>query len=364
MIANESGRPVLTLTFLTKFQKRICEPRLRLAHGPKFRFNVSMEARLTILLFLINLWLGTTLSHAAATDLPPWRIGVRTQFVSDQIEFKPAKPLDQSNSLLYRPAQSTYLGVALGYQWLAGTLWFSAKSDQATRAVEGESQYSDTGIALYFDRIGFELDYNRYQGFLIDNSSSRLSTTTLNGAKYYKLPDMKTEGLGAKIIFAQHPEHFSMAAAFEQSKIQNTSGGTWAVIGALRYQKVSNSGAIIPSEMQTFYGSDALINNATMANGSLGLGYGYLWAPAEGFFISPFLGLGLGYQATWWSTPSTHTSHASVTVNTHLKLGAGFNGKKFFFTVDEQLDRFQQNTSSIEIGNSQLATTLSIGLRF
>jgi hypothetical protein len=304
----------------------------------------------------------SSLAHASHTDLPPWRLGVRSQIVTNDVEFKPMPPLTQSNNLTYRPAQSNYFGVILGYRWLASTIWFSVPADPEVRNVEGTSTYNDMGATLYFDKIGFEFHYNSYQGFLIDPSSS-ISASTLNGSKYFKLPDMKTEGMGLKVLIPFNPERFSMDAAFNHSAIQNESGGSWIWIGAARYQRVSNSSPIIPLEKQPNFGGDQLISHAYMANVSWGIGYGYM-AVLGGFFASPFLGLGLGYQSTWWSSSIADTTHSSLTVNVHTKLGLGYNSRSFFITAEAMSDRFQQNTDSIEIGNSQALVTFSLGSRF
>src|SRR5207248_1634068 len=84
-----------------------------------------------------------------ATELPPFHIAVFSQIVSTGFDLTPKPPGSKSDQLTYRPAQSNYAGINLGYRWLSGSISFAVPASGQIRDTEGVSAYRDYRLTYY-----------------------------------------------------------------------------------------------------------------------------------------------------------------------------------------------------------------------
>lgn len=295
-----------------------------------------------------------------AADLPPFKLGLSTQVVATAFELSLIE--NPSNKLKFRPAQSNYAGVSLGYRWIGGTLSFAVPSKAEIRDVEGTSQYRDYRLSFYYRNWGAEASYNSFKGYLIDNSSE-LSSATLNGQTYYKLPDLLTRGYGINFIYVTNPERYSLPAAAEQSEIQENSAGSWLWMATFRHQSIENSGAIIPSEKQTEFGTESSLRSIRMGSYAVGPGYGFNWVPGP-FFVAPLLAATAGFDAMTYDLENSTLEHGKLGLNLHLRIGMGVNARNFFLVGNLYADIFGIQTDTLQVSNNIQGVTFSIGARF
>lgn len=324
---------------------------MRLA--PRVIFVTTLAMVITMVL--------TTRSSDAADSMPPFKVGISNQQVATgfEIMFKEG----DLHKLKYRPAQSLYFGVILGYKWLGGTLSFASPAEDQIVEKEGKSEYADYRLSYYVRRFGIELNYNRFKGYLLENSSE-LSDATLAGETYFKLPDLETVGFGGSFIYILDPDRFSLPAAYDQSEIQRRSGGTLLLVTSFRRQVLKNPDAIIPDELQDNYGEDRLFEQGTFNNLGMALGYAFNWVPSS-FFFAPLIALGPSYQkATYQLADGKSRTYEAASANLHLRLSLGWNSPHFFFTVVGLADIYSSVTESLRVSNNIQAVTLSLGTRF
>ena len=297
-----------------------------------------------------------------AKHVPPFRLGIATQAVSNGFALKPRGEDSEDNRLDYRPASSNYFGLTGGYKWIGGTLYFSVPAKDEVIAREGTSRYKDYRLSLYFRNWGLELGYNRFVGYLI-SSSDKLTQTTLNGEEFHKIPDLDSVGYGANFIWVMDPDDYSLPAGNDWSEIQEKSGGSWFLIASWRKQFIQSTASIIPSEKQILFGADSTFRAASASNYAIGGGYAHLW-PMGAFFIAPFLGASAGLQSISYEVNGAEKSRTAGAINIHLRLALGVNVSSFFFVIHSNVDRFEQATESVSVSNSVLAATFALGARF
>lgn len=304
--------------------------------------------------------IGTVFSIPTTEAKANIRLGARYQFVSNVIDFTPT---NSDFTLSYRPPEALYFGVIAGIGGLGGTLYFAIEPDDATKAREGESEFNDLGFTAYSKRFGFEFNYNRYKGFLVDNSSV-LSAATRNNEQFLKLPNMVTEGMGITVQYALADNNFSLAAALDQSEVQESSGGSLLLVGSLRKQRTDNPTAILPAEVHSRYGADATLRAAKFTNASAGIIYAHNLV-ANPFFIAGYVGFAAGInQIDWRLENGSDGSNSDFALNLLSRLAFGLNSENYFATITGVLDRFSQETDSLELENIVIQITASAGLRF
>ena len=300
---------------------------------------------------------------AMAADLPPFKVGISTQIVATTIDLM---PLQGPTHLKYRPAESNYVGVILGYRWLAGTVSFAVPAQREIRDIEGVSRYRDYRFSLYFKKWGVEAAYNRYFSYLIDNSSD-LSATTLAGQIFYKRPDLETLGYGVNAFYVFDSDSYSLPAALDQTDIQDASGGSWLGLLSARQSVLRDPGAIIPPEKQAEFGVDGLLRAATSNTLSVGGGYGQNWIFGSEYFVSLMGALTVGYHQIGYELFGElghERTRSALDANVHVRFGLGFNIRRFFVSIMSYADLFSQNTESIRLNTTVVGATLSLAVRF
>lgn len=313
--------------------------------------------------FLLLLLIAVSVAHSArATEAyRPWKIGL--SFEADSLGIDLTPKTAESEKLTFRPSQSDYAGVILGYRWLAGTLAFAVPASREIRDQEGQSKYTATKITYYVRRWGVEIGYNHYVGYLIENSS-RLSAGTLNGATYYRLPEMQSTGYGMNFFYVLSPKGYSMPAAFDQSEPQTTSAGSFMLLTSVRHQSFRNDAGMIPSEKIATFGTDGSIKGAKTTNVGVGGGYGVIWDGPAAFFASAFFGLTLGINHLAYDLAASNEATNTGQFNGHFRVSFGLNGAHGFLKASFLMDYFNYSTESIKIGNSDFAGTAAGGIRF
>ncbi|MBS1963150.1 MAG: DUF4421 family protein [Bdellovibrionales bacterium] len=300
-------------------------------------------------------------ARAAEGGYRPWKIGL--SFEADSLGIDLSPKIAESEKLTFRPSQSNYAGVILGYRWLAGTLAFAVPASREIRDQEGQSKYTSTMVTYYVRNWGIELGYNHYTGYLIENSS-RLSAATLNGAQYYRLPEMQSTGYGLNFFYVLSPKGYSMPAAFDQSEPQNTTAGSFMLLTSIRHQYFRNDAGLIPAEKVATFGSDGSIKGAKTTNVGVGGGYGVLWDGPAAVFASAFFGLTFGINHLAYDLIATNEARNTGQFNGHFRVSFGLNGGHGFLKASFLMDYFNYSTESIKIGNSDFAGSIAGGVRF
>jgi hypothetical protein len=270
---------------------------------------------------------------------------------------------DSDNLLTFRPASSNYIGIVLGYRWLAGTVSFAIPASREIRAVEGESRYRDYRLSYYLNKFGAEASYTRYVGYLVEESE-KLSAATLGGQPFYKIPDMETLGYGLNFVYVPSPGDYSLPAALDQSEMQDVSGGAWLLFGTWRYQKRQSDFPWVPAELRSRFGADQEIRYAKTDVYALGGGYGYNWIVTDAFFLSGLLSLTFGYEDIHYVAGAGEEQHSAFAANSHFRIVTGVNVSEFIFTLGGYLDYFSQTTSSVRIGDHVRGAVLAAIVRF
>ncbi|HAR43735.1 MAG TPA: hypothetical protein DCS07_14060 [Bdellovibrionales bacterium] len=301
-------------------------------------------------------------SESKAADYPPFKVGLSTQVVAAGFELIPKVPGDKNNKLTFRPAQSNYVGLILGYKWIAGTLAFSVPASSKVRDVEGVSNYQDYRLSYYLKKFGFEAVYNRFKGYVLENSSV-LSAESLGGAPLYRLPDLESMGYGFNLIFTGDPKSYSLSAAIDQSEIQKKSGGSTVILVSSRFQNIQNGVPFVPVEKRPDFGLDQNVSAFRSMNVSGSWGYAYNWVPGN-FYLSGLGALGPGYQTTRYDINGVESRKSSTVLNLHIRLGLGWNSKRAFFTTNVGFDRIGFGTESVEVGGLFSIGTIAAGVRF
>ncbi len=261
----------------------------------------------------------------------------------------------------YRPSSRFETTLQASWRFLGGSLSFTLPPLFDFQNREGPSSRQDLRLSTDFGRLRVELAYQHYQGYLIENSS-RLSTLSLNGAAYYHLPELQNTGGGLTLFYVPN-EDYSMAAGFDQTRRQLRSAGSLLLLVSGRAQGLRSPTAIIPTEMQSFFGDEGTLSAALLKSIGAGAGYAYTVTLYD-VFISASLAAELGPQWVRYTLSSGERDYAFLGVHSHAKLNLGLNQERLVAGASLAIDGYTEGTRWIQIWNFSLSGRLFAGFRF
>ncbi len=265
----------------------------------------------------------------------------------------------QDKVVVWAPNYRAQTGVSLSYDDLFGVA-AAGKGDlkQEDADLKGNSSYSDFRFRFPWRRVSVEFGYQRTQGFFAENTSSFAP-----GSALIKRPDLQLESKYLQFIGVLKPDHYSLAAAFDHSELQNSSGGSPIVILQIVETSFADSQALIPAELQPAFGAEALIKRGVFQTVNAGYGYGYLFRFGDtGYLFGQGL-LGIGGQRgkAYSDTQEFSANESSFLVRSDV--GVGSSSDRMVGGLLLSIDSNSNKTSKTELARRLTLLSLFIGVR-
>jgi len=265
----------------------------------------------------------------------------------------------QDKVVVWSPNYRAQTGVSLGYDGLIGVA-ISGKGDlkQEDLDLKGSTTYSDLRFRFPWRRVSIEFGYQQTRGFFAENTS-----TFAPGSATIKRPDLQLESKYLQLIGVLRPNSYSLAAAFDHSELQQTSGGSPLAVLQLVETSFSDSQELIPSQLQSAFGAEALIKRGVFQTANAGLGYGYLLRFGDtGYaFAQGLLGVGAQLGKTYSDTQEFSANESSFLAR--IDLGVGTSGERMVGGIQISLDSTSNKTAATELSRRLTLVQVFIGIR-
>lgn len=258
----------------------------------------------------------------------------------------------QDKVVVWSPNYRAQTGVSLGYDGLLGVA-IAGKGDlkQEDLDLKGSTTYSDFRFRFPWRRVSVEFGYQQTKGFFAENTS-----VFAPGSATIKRPDLQ-------LIGVLRPNRYSLAAAFDHSELQQTSGGSPLAVLQLVETSFADSQELIPSQLQPAFGAEALIKRGVFQTANAGLGYGYLFRFGDtGYaFAQGLLGVGAQLGKTYSDTQEFSANESSFLARTDL--GVGASGDRMVGGLHLSLDSTSNKTAATELSRRLTLVQVFIGIR-
>ncbi len=327
---------------------------------PQYRLNFAA------LLILSSISLVSSKAEAAETggafDIPEDKFLIKPYIEIPGLNLEFRSRLSTGKYVSWSPNYRAQTGLGISYDGLIGVS-ASAKGElsREDETLKGYSEYQDLRFRFPWRRFSIEVGYQKLRGFFADNTAEFDPGSTV----YLKRPNLVLESKYANVTVTLKPDRYSLAAAFDQSERQTSSGGSW--LGTLQIIETvfedREQVPLIPTNLQVHFPSEALVTKGRFVTATAGGGYGHMWTYGEtGFAFSQIL-IGLGAQ-TGQSSDGTQNFTASESAgNIKLDLGAGSNGKKYVSGILLSIDQTSNQTTETELGKRNVLVHLFFGFR-
>lgn len=273
------------------------------------------------------------------------------------------KSVEDGKTLKYRPNVNQTWGLRLALRdWVSVGYGFKIDQQDEEKIKKGHTDYQDWRFDFNFRHFSVGLNYQEYNGFYIDNSSSADPAWT-SSLPQIQFPDMRLHTGSVNFTYVWSPEDFSLIAASDQLVRQRQSGGSFLMGMSVSDTEFVNKGAIIPAPVRSEYGVDQNIEAGRFLVVTAKAGYGYTLVIGQNGFLSGTIQVGGGQQRRIYRDATTERSSWHVATKTDAMVSTGYNGDRFFGGIKAMGDATIYRTESIEISSGLWSLSLFIGGR-
>src|SRR5450432_2886629 len=269
------------------------------------------------------------------------------------LSFNPPAP---TQSFQYRATTSLNLGIGATYHAFTVNIGFGISKFNPGNE-KGNTKYLDLQGHFYTRKWNIDLLGEFYKGYYLTPQG----LAAPSGKSYYLRPDIGLSLVGFAFYRALNDKKFSYQAGLLQNEWQKKSAGSILYGGEIYYGAIHGDSSLTPALIDP--GVYALsIDKFHFFSFGPGVGYAYTFVYKEHLFIlgSATVNLAFRYSTEVSSAYSQHASHLSFRPNYILHAGAGYNGKKWSFSVlwvDSELFMKGANMGynyTVDVGNYRL----------
>jgi hypothetical protein len=276
-----------------------------------------------------------------------------------QIDFTHIALINDQNVRMftYYPNIRGVINLGVRYKFLFFNYSFNVKENDTYNRLFGKTTFTQFAFGLKTRPIWVIFYYSKHQGFFISEENLLLPTFGTDSL-YAQNNSLKTTRLGLRLDFI-FSKRFSMEAAFEYSKIQKRSAGSFI----LRlnpefsgFNAVENP--IIPQQYLSHFEGLQYFYKTNFYNFGMGLGYAY------SFVVGPF---NFSNMAMIGPTIQLYAyEHLSIAfpILMNFKSSISFNLKNFYVGALASLDVQNYKLLDNTIRKQSLAFLFRAGVRF
>jgi hypothetical protein len=264
--------------------------------------------------------------------------------------------------MAYLPNFAPKLGPRIYYRGAGMTATFALPIPQAELDRRGHT----TEVSFIFNpfqrQFGFDFYYQHYQGFYEDNPLTELRTDKPDA--YPQLPDAAITNAGVNAYYIFRPEHYSLAAAFNQTEFQTLSGGSWLINPFYNHLSLAVGSIFIPGSDPSGPQSAPAMQGGTFDTLGVGAGYGYAYIYQRCFVtLQGAVGIGPQFQEIDHDDGSEDRNLAFA-AKMNVNLSGGYNWKTYLTGVKILVDSLSAQVGSVQMYSSLVSGQFFFGGHF
>ena len=327
----------------------------------KAPFPARILGKIAVLLF------ASITAHASVRGFGDGSISIKpyVEFPSYNIELKARNEQGAAvgTSVKLAPHLSALSGVDLSTSIIGLGYATKAVSSEEEIRMKGETDYDDYRLSLTFPSLFFLLNYQSYQGFFIENSTT-IDPTTGGSNPSILYPDLHLTNASVNATYTFSPESFSLKAAWDQTVRQSSSGGSWLAgvyVGDTRFK---NNAPLVPSQIRSGFGVDQDLREGRFSSVIARGGYGHTFVLSQKWFFSLTGLLGFGPQMGKTYDGIEDRKHNTTASLADFFVSTGFNGDTFFAGFYGMANLTNYTTQSVQITSAINVSRIYLGVRF
>lgn len=257
----------------------------------------------------------------------------------------------------YYPNMRGVVNLGVRYRFLFFNYSFNVKENATYNHLYGKTVFNQIAFGVKTRPVWAIFYYSKHQGFFI-SEEQLLFPTFGTDSLYEQNSSLKTKRLGFRLDFI-FSKKFSMEAAFEYSKIQKKSAGSFVLRLNPEFSHFEAlDKPIIPVQYLSHFEGLHYFYKTNFYNFGMGLGYAYSWVVGPVNF-SNFAMIGPTIQLYAYDRLSV-----AFPLLLNFKSSISFNVKNFYIGALVSLDIQNYKLLDNTIRKQSLAFILRAGIRF
>lgn len=273
-------------------------------------------------------------------------------------QFEIQQESNASNKLTYKPNNSVGLGFGLYVFEVGAEITFSVPIGAERESLLGKTTATDLQLNLLGKNWGLDLFYQNYRGFYVTDPNQNI----LKGMPFPQRPDARTNNFGINGLYAFNKK-FSLRSAYNFSERQRKSAGSFLLTGTINFFDVALDSAVYGSKYYATLGANTAFEQLQMNTASVSPGYSHTFV-YKAFFLNTSLSIGPAVH--WVDYAVDLRARSAIVVNSFLdlRIGIGYNGKRFFSGVNFVGQARSAKFDGIQFINSSNTFKIVVGYRF
>lgn len=298
------------------------------------------------------------------SEPPDDSLGVRLAFVSPSlfVEIKDNKSEGGALPVKYSPNSGSRTAVTLFYSHFSLTGSASNGVIEAEKINKGSSNLDDYQFRFYYRYGTWDFFYQYYKGYYIDNSA-QIDSSYVDRSEKILRNDLVSKHTGIQYMYTPNYEDYSLGGTFDQNIRQINSGGSLFYSAYVGEHSIKADQPIIPATITTSYGNFSSFSKGYFKNIRIGMGYAHTLV-FYNYYFGFLLGLSSGLQKQEFQMGQESFDRWISANGVNLKVGLGYNGKKYFSGLQYVIDNTAIPINEYTIGLNTAEVKVFFGSRF
>jgi hypothetical protein len=241
--------------------------------------------------------------------------------------------LNNNKTINYSPNDGVSLGVRFHHKWLGLALAYSPRKLQD--ADIGQSDFINILLNSYGKKVGFDLYYLTYNGYLIENFRE-LEKIPASNDDSRKNPlrfryDLHTLNTGANVYYIFNSRKYSYRSTFLQNEWQQKTAGSFMLTFSLNYYELKGDSSILPLRYDLKAGEENQLVNGRFLSFAFLPGYSFTLVAFKHLFLTLSPSIGVMVQQQYYTTQTGETiDRVPIILRTLGRSGVGYNSRYFY----------------------------------
>ncbi len=254
----------------------------------------------------------------------------------------------------YRPIVRSSLSIDVAFKDLSIGWSFGLAQNRLFSGKQTESKYLDFQMhSSLTKKLTYDLYYQDYKGYFIENINNRLSGNTLE-----QRDDIRLRNISANVSYIFNAERFSYNAAFSQSKKQLKNAGSFILTGSLGYFQAKGDSNFISQNTSVTFEPQAYVNNVSFYTFSISPGYAYTFLIGKkGWQVSAGVSASIGLQYNENVGNTSYQTGFNYFLKGIARAFVGYHGNIWVVGVSGLTDIQGLNTKYVQYRTNNLNAT-------
>lgn len=231
---------------------------------------------------------------------------------------------------------------------------------------KGSSNYNDYQFNIYAKRFFFDISFQVYKGFYLNNSYDY--DPYKNQENYYQRSDLSALSGGFNIYYVFNNKKFSYRAPFSFTQSQIKSAGSFIIGTYFSDFSFTADSSVVDDRIQYLFPAFPSLKSGNSFSAGISLGYAYTFVLKKKWYITTTAipGFGVNYNSVEREDSSVVSGGNNNSLKFKFTFGFGYTSSKWFYGCMFTSDSYSSlsTLSPYEINYRLNRLRLFVGRRF